>query len=587
MPVRLLDPETIGKIAAGEVVERPMSVVKELIENSIDAGATRISVELEQGGNQLIRVTDDGGGMSAVDLALAVERHATSKLGAFDDLETLQTLGFRGEALPSIGAVSRLDIRSREASSSVGTQLSLNFGHQDALSSGSAPAGTSITARELFANVPARLKFLRQPSTEAAYVTRLIGAYACLRSDIRWTLAVDGRRSISTSGNGDDSDAALGVFGAELNGEVLVLPRLSDDSRVAGVEVTGWVSSPRVTRSHRQNLFFFVNGRLIQHRALMFALEEAFQSLLMVGRHPIGMVRIQIDQRMVDVNVHPTKAEVKFADERAVCRAVQRATHQALTNQPQDLIPEVSFLPPTPRGIGQSTFAPLPPAPPELMRHSTSHLQADAVSASAPSNRSGVPALRVLGQVGGTYIIAEGPSGVFLIDQHAAHERIMYEKILGQMMTNSVDRQPLLDPLVVELTAEELVAFDRSVDELGEIGFDIERFGDQSVAIRQIPAMVKGVDIAERFHLILQDLADGGAGIPGWTRSRSVPPVTPRSGPARRCRSRRCASWLRSWNEPSNREPVVMVDRRCSICRKANLSASSRGDRRSWVDSYL
>lgn len=524
MPVRMLDPDTIGKIAAGEVIERPMSVVKELIENSIDSGASRIAVEIEQGGNALIRVTDDGRGMSADDLSLAIERHATSKLSAFDDLETLQTLGFRGEALPSIGAVSRLDIRSRERSAIVGSELRLSFGKLEPVATGSSPAGTSVTVRELFGNVPARRKFLRQPTTEGAYVTRLIGAYACHRSDIRWTLTIDGRRSISTPGTESDSDAALGVYGAELNDEILVYSAPGEDSRVPGVTVSGWVSSPRVTRSHRQNLFFFVNGRLIQHRALTFALEEAFQSLLMVGRHPIGMVRIGIDQRMVDVNVHPTKAEVKFADERAVCRAVQRATHQALTSQPQDLIPEVSFLPPGPRGLGmeQSAFTSLPvPSllkPSGAMSHVTTPVDGAPIQ---PGNPSGVPAMRVLGQVGGTYIIAEGPSGVFLIDQHAAHERVMYERIMRQMTTNSVDRQPLLDPLVIELTPEELVAFDRSVDELSEIGFEVERFGDHSIVIRQVPAMIRGIDIAERFHLILRELADGGAG-DSWMDSVAI-----------------------------------------------------------------
>ena len=523
MPVRLLDPQTIGKIAAGEVIERPMSVVKELIENSIDAGATRIAVELEQGGNRLIRVTDDGAGMSADDMVLAIERHATSKLSAFEDLETLQTLGFRGEALPSIGAVSRLGIRSRNASSHVGAELALDFGVQTPPVSRSVPPGTSITVRELFGNVPARLKFLRQPSTESAYVSRLIGAYACLRSDIRWSLTIDGRRSLSTPGTGSDIDAALGVYGAELNDEILELTPLGDDARVSGVAVSGWVSSPRVTRSHRQNLFFFVNGRLIQHRSMMFALEEAYQSLLMVGRHPIGMVRIEIDQRLVDVNVHPTKAEVKFADDRAVCRAVQRTTHQALTMQPQDLIPAVSFVPPSPNGLGMEQGALVSlPTPNRPMPGDTTHLDrglADALP--RPANPSGVPTMRVLGQVGGTYIIAEGPSGVFLIDQHAAHERVMYEKILAQMTANAVDRQPLLDPLVIELAPEELTAFERSVDELSGIGFDVERFGQQSVVLRQVPAIVRGVDIAERFHLILQELAEGGAG-DSWMDSVAI-----------------------------------------------------------------
>lgn len=524
MPVRLLDPQTIGKIAAGEVIERPMSVVKELIENSIDSGASRITVDIERGGVELIRVTDDGSGMTADDLSLSVQRHATSKLSVFDDLEDLDTLGFRGEALPSIGAVSRLEIRSRVATDRTSAELRMDFGHQQETTIGSASVGTSINVRELFGNVPARLKFLRQPSTEAAYVTRLIGAYACHRSDIRWTLTIDGRRAISTPGTGDDGDAALGVYGAELTEEMLPLAPLGEESEVPGVSVAGWVSSPRVTRSHRQNLFFFVNGRLVQHRSLMFALEEAFQSLLMVGRHPIGMVRVEVDQRMVDVNVHPTKAEVKFSDERAVCRAVQRAAHQALTMQAQNLIPEVSFVAPDPKGseLDRTAFASFPSNTSQILRQSTSSLPVDPTAGLAESrNPSGVPTMRVLGQVGATYIIAEGPSGVFLIDQHAAHERIMYEKILGQMTTNAVDRQPLLDPLVIDLAPEELVAFDRSVDELGEVGFDVERFGDQSVVVRQVPALVKGVDVSERFRLILQELAEGGAGS-SWMDSVAI-----------------------------------------------------------------
>lgn len=522
MPVRLLDAQTIGKIAAGEVVDRPVSVVKELIENAIDAGARRIAVEIEEGGSRVIRVTDDGSGMSAEDLALAVERHATSKLVKFDDLEALHTLGFRGEALPSIGAVSRLAIRSAVAGGAAGAELVIDFGTQRPLKAGGSPVGTSVTVRDLFGNVPARRKFLKQPSTEAAYITRLIGAYACHRSDIRWSLTVDGRRSVSTPGRGDDGEAAVGVYGSELADEILALLPLEGNAEVPCVGVSGWVSSPRVTRSHRQNLFFFVNGRLIQHRALQYALEEAFHSLLMVGRHPIGMVRIDVDRRMVDVNVHPTKAEVKFADERAVCRAVQRATHQALTFQHQDVLPEVSFLPPDHSRLAtvQTLFHPTVPWP---VRSAVEHDAgaADGSAAAPPRHASGVPLLRVLGQVGGTYIIAEGPEGMFLIDQHAAHERVMYEKLLGQMRDQAVDRQPLLDPLVVELSPDELAAFDRSAEELASIGFEIERFGEHSVAIRQIPAIIRGVDISERIHLILGELAEGGAG-DSWLDSVAI-----------------------------------------------------------------
>jgi DNA mismatch repair protein MutL len=517
----MLTIDTIGKIAAGEVVERPSSVVKELIENSIDAGATRISVDIEDGGGRLIRVSDDGAGMSPEDLQAAILRHATSKLQQFDDLEHLATLGFRGEALPSIGAVSNMVIRSAAQGSTAGGRVALEYGVTIPLRAEAAVKGTTVTVGDLFGNVPARRKFLRQPSTEASYISRLIGAYASNRSDIRWTLTNDGRKAISTPGTGNDADAAIGVFGTELADEILILQSRGAESAVPGVTVSGWVSSPRVSRSHRQNLFFFVNGRLVQHRALVYALEEAYHSLLMVGRHPIGMVRIELDPSLVDVNVHPTKAEVKFVDERAVCRAVQRATHAALTQQDKDVIPQVTFSPPEPRGamIEQGTFT-------SWIQHQGGAAQRQQTPDEDPlpqirPHPSGVPVMRVLGQVSGTYIIAEGPEGMFMIDQHAAHERVMYEKILGQMKSETVDRQPLLNPLVVELSPEELAAFDRSVDELREIGFDVDRFGEQAVAIREIPAIVKGVDISERIHLILQELAEGGAG-DSWLDSVAI-----------------------------------------------------------------
>ena len=523
MPIQLLTTETIGKIAAGEVVERPSSVVKELIENSIDAGATRIAVELEGGGSRLIRVTDDGGGMRAEELALAVQRHATSKLSVFDDLEQLVTLGFRGEALPSIGAVSDMEIKSA-ARGATGAAIRLEYGNEVGPRVDAMASGTSISVHDLFGNVPARRKFLRQDSTESSYVSRLVGAYACNRSDIRWSLTNEGRKVLQTPGNGNDLDAAVGVFGAELADEALTLASDGSDSAVPGVRITGWVSSPRVTRSHRQNLFFFVNGRLVQHRALTYALEEAFHSLLMVGRHPLGMVRIEIDPATVDVNVHPTKAEVKFADERAVCRAVMRATHEALGRQQQDVIPAVTFSPPPPAGasLSQESFSSWVADRPQIQPQPSQQPQPDDDPLPRPQiHQSGVPVMRVLGQVGGTYIIAEGPEGMFMIDQHAAHERVMYEKILGQMLAKSVDVQPLLDPLVVELTPEEMGAFERSVEELQDLGFEIERFGGQSIAIRQIPALVRGVDIGNRIHAILQELAEGGAG-DSWLDSVAI-----------------------------------------------------------------
>ncbi|HSC97427.1 MAG TPA: DNA mismatch repair endonuclease MutL [Casimicrobiaceae bacterium] len=508
MPIKLLTPETIGKIAAGEVVERPSSVVKELIENALDASAHRISVDVRGGGIESIEISDDGIGISPDELSMALERHATSKLRSFDDLDTLATLGFRGEALASISAVSSFAIRSRTEDRAAGTSIRVEFGDRHDPMTVASPGGTTVSVRDLFGNVPARRKFLRQPSTEHGYVGRVVAAYACAYPHVQFSLTFDGRNVIATNGSGDYLAAASGVFGVEVGKAALLIEPLEESAAVPGVTVDGWIGAPTVSRSHRQDMIFFVNGRWVQHRAMSFALEEAYHSLLMVGRHPIAFLHVHVDPASIDVNVHPTKAEIKFQDERSACRAVQRSAHAALARAPHDDLPGASFSP---------MFAPVS-QPAFMMPMPAGRVQAiepaNEVSASSQSvaHQSGVPMLRVLGQVGASYIVAEGPDGMYLIDQHAAHERVMYEKIATQMRNAGVDRQQFLDPLLVELPHEEYAVFEKSRDDLDAIGFEIEPFGDAIVAVRSIPALVTGVDVPERLHLILQELADGGAG---------------------------------------------------------------------------
>jgi DNA mismatch repair protein MutL len=517
MPISLLAEGTIGKIAAGEVVERPSSVAKELLENALDAGATSISIEIRNGGSELIEVTDNGAGIAADELPIAIQRHATSKLREFEDLDRLETLGFRGEALPSIAAVSDMSIRTRTAAADVASEITIDYGRVLPLKRISGPGGTRVTVRDLFGNVPARRKFLRQAATESAYIQRTVAAYATAFPTVQFSLAVDGRRLIATDGAGSLQSAAVGVFGVDVGRALLELGVLDPSASVPGVVVSGWVGAPEVTRSHRQDLQFFVNGRWIQNRALSFALEEAYHSLLMVGRHPVALIRIALDPSAVDVNVHPTKAEVKFVDERAVCRAVQRAAHAALSAAPNADLPSAQFRPFTP----EPTQTPIAFARRAFPSGQPDQIDESAIPASNGEHPSGVPILRVLGQVAATYIIAEGPEGMYLIDQHAAHERVMYEKIQAQLADRSVDRQPLLDPIVVELSPEQLAAFERSRVELQEIGFEIVPFGDGSVAVREVPAVIGNVDIAKRLQMILQELADGGAGS-SWLESVAV-----------------------------------------------------------------
>jgi DNA mismatch repair protein MutL len=516
MTIQILTSDTVGKIAAGEVIERPASVVKELLENALDAGARRISIEIVAGGTELIEISDDGCGIPPAELLLAVQRHATSKLGSFADLDRLTTLGFRGEALPSVAAVSHVTMRSRVGETASGAKIEVVFGDVGEIVSAGSPQGTTVTVRDLFANVPARRKFLRQPSTEAGSIARIVSAYAAAYPSVQISLVSDGRRAFGTDGGDDFVSAAAGAIGVEVGNAALLLGPLDEDAAVDGVRVVGWACAPSVNRSHRQQILLFVNGRWIQNRQLTFAIEEAYHSLLMVGRHPVALAHVRVNPAAVDVNVHPTKSEVKFADERSIFRAVQRTVHAALANAPRGELPRIGFesLPDQPEELQSSFWINRPDSPETLDR-------VDQPAAAGTISARSLPLLRVMGQVGATYIIAEGPDGLYLIDQHAAHERVTYEKILGQLHANEIDRQPMLDPMVLELTLEESAVFERSIEELRQIGFDVEPFGEGSVVIRSVPAIASGVDIRERFALILDELASGGVGT-SWLDSVAI-----------------------------------------------------------------
>jgi DNA mismatch repair protein MutL len=383
-----------------------------------------------------------------------------------------------------------------------------------------------VQVRDLFENVPARRKFQRQPSTESGLIVRLVSAYSAAYPGIRFSLTVDGRRSFSTSGSGDLIEAANAVYGLDVGRSAIELLEPDPDARVPGVWISGWICAPTVTRSHRQQMIFFVNGRQIQSRTLMYALEEAFHTLLMVGRHPVTMVRIALDPDRVDVNVHPTKAEVKFADERAVARAISRSAHATLSRIPRAEPPRVhveSSVPVSP-SYQPSQFA--------IVGHRSNHQQApppvpstqhdsDASEPVPEAPKPSLPTLRVLGQVASTYIIAEGPEGLYMIDQHAAHERVVYERFLGQMTAAGVERQPMLDPLVFDLTPEESAVLDQSLDELAKLGFELERFGPSSVLIRSVPVIAVGTDIQARLREVLRELSEGGVGS-SWLDSVAV-----------------------------------------------------------------
>lgn len=512
MGIQRLPEEMIGRIAAGEVIERPAAAVKELIENALDAGATSISVAIGEGGVDLIDVRDDGIGMSDGDLLLAVERHATSKISSIDDLMSLTTLGFRGEALASLAAVSDLTIRTLDGSSGAAWTRQVRFGAGEPVERIAWAGGTAVTARNLFENVPARRKFLRQPQTEASYVARVVGAYALAYPQVSFVLEVDGRRVIATDGRGEQVAAAVGVWGDEV--AAALVPLRTPDDAPEGYAVAGMVALPHVDRATRQMQHLFAQGRLIASRQIGTAFEQAYQTMLMVGRRPVGWIRLTVPPDRIDVNVHPTKAEVRFAEERLVFALVQRAVREAvIALAPPPSIPTVVASPLSDWAV-QRRFAlahperdllHAPSAAPERV-----DLAAPAESDVSPGQR--LPVLRVLGQIAATFIIAEGPDGMYMIDQHAAHERIMFERLMADYVARAPDRQLLLEPVALDLSPRAWEMYLSCRDDLSGLGFDLDEFGGASILIRAVPAKLRVRDPARMVEAVLDELVSGGRG---------------------------------------------------------------------------
>ncbi len=519
MPIRVLDETVASQIAAGEVVERPASVVKELVENSLDAGATRIEVETRGGGIELIRVGDDGSGIGRDELGLAFDRYATSKLSDIDDLQSIATFGFRGEALPSITVVARVEVVTCAAGETGGEALTLDQGQVIERHPGARSQGTTVTVRGLFRTVPARLKFLKSTSTENSHIARVVSQYALAFPEVSFSLTIDGRKVVTTPGGGRLIDGVVAVYGADIAARMLVL----DDAEAAagGISVGGMVSPPELTRANRDYLNFFVNRRAIGSRLLAWAVEQAYHGMLMTGRHPVAIIDITLPPSEIDVNVHPTKAEVKFRSERAVFAAVQKAVRSRLT----DLPPTTSWQPralPIPgiseRGAGYSPgrragsgpVAPLWPAPPPSETAATPPQEA-LVS---------LPALRVIGQVAASYIVAEGPDGVYLIDQHAAHERVLFDQISRQRAERKLEVQGLLEPASLEVTPAQDEILKTDHPRLAEFGFTIEPFGERNYLVRAIPALLGG----ENWRETLWELLDNGGGgsAADWTERVAI-----------------------------------------------------------------
>ncbi len=502
MPIRVLDPKIVSRIAAGEVVERPASVVKELVENSLDAGSSQISIEIRGGGVSLIRVTDNGVGIPPGEVELAFDRYATSKIGNLDDLESISSLGFRGEALPSIAAVAGVDIVTCAVGESVGNYLSLKDGAIADRGSQGRSQGTTVTVRNLFRKVPARLKFLKSLATENSHIVNVVSQYALAFPEVKFALLVDGRAVLRTPGSGQLIDSVIQVYGLEVAQSMLEIGS-GDKEWQSGVAsssllVTGMVGSPAISRSNRGYLSFFVNRRWISSRLLTWAVEEAYHGLLMQGKHPVAIINISLSPKEVDVNIHPTKTEVKFQNEHAVFSAIQKAVRRALIE-----------LAPVPKIEEVATAYGAPSEPRQVLWISGSSGSPTSSPAIAQTPSVSLPVLRVLGQLLSSYIIAEGPDGLYLIDQHAAHERILFEKIENQRLRQEIEVQGLLEPVTFEVSPKQEEVLKAHYENLAEFGFFIEPFGDRTYLVRAVPALLHNKDWAGMVRELLDSLSGG------------------------------------------------------------------------------
>ncbi|MGY6517841.1 MAG: DNA mismatch repair endonuclease MutL [Lysobacteraceae bacterium] len=537
MPIRSLPDTLVNQIAAGEVVERPASVVKELVENALDAGATRVDIDLEEGGVRLIRIRDDGGGIPPGELPLAVSRHATSKITSLDDLEAVGTLGFRGEALPSIASVSRFAITSRLAGGEHAWRLEVDGGRVGDTAPHPHPPGTSVEVRDLFFNTPARRRFLRAERTELGHVEEWLRSLALARPEVELRIGHNGRQTRHyrpVRDGGDRIERVAEALGADFTRDCLAI-----DHAAAGLRLHGWVGLPTTARSSASQQYFYVNGRAVRDRIVAHAVRQAYADVLFHGRHPAFVLFLEIDPRRVDVNVHPAKHEVRFRDGRLIHDFLFRTLHEALAETRAGAS----------GGRGDTGLSPASPAPAPMpgmasggggwaqrapsqgglglsvsdatAAYARLYGQAPAASGPAPAAGEGpvatqepggeVPPLGfALAQLHGVYVLAQNALGLVLVDMHAAHERITYERLKRAQDGDGIRVTPLLVPLSLALSEREAELVENQPEALAALGFELRRSGPQSVAVHGVPALLEGGDARQLVLDVLADLAEHG-----------------------------------------------------------------------------
>jgi DNA mismatch repair protein MutL len=498
--IRVLPDSVARKIAAGEVIERPASVVKELIENSLDAGARRIVVEIAQGGRTRMAVTDDGEGIAREDVVIAFQPHATSKIRDDRDLSSISTLGFRGEALPSIAAVADVELWTSQRGADVGTHVLLRSGKPVVVEDAGAPVGCRIEVRDLFNGTPARRKFLKAPATEAGHVAQLLGRFALARPEIGFELRPD-TRSVVTFPPANRRERIRRVLGPEIETE------MREVELDAPVRVCGFVTHPHVALANPRSILFFINGRLVRDRLLQHALMAAYATLVPRGRYPAAVLLLDVPPEEVDVNVHPMKLEVRFRNGQAVHEAIRRMVGDALRTrvvstealrageaEPVYCAEPIARNPSAPVAVRGLRLLPAAAAGPSM-----------ALPLDAPGPFS---SLHVVGQVFDGYLVCEGEGELWLIDQHAAHERVAFERLRAARRRGRVERQAMLIPQVVEVATGEAELLAGAAEELAACGLEVEPFGDRTVLVRSVPGPFPATSIAPLLRAVAADLAD-------------------------------------------------------------------------------
>jgi len=532
VPIQLLPDTLINQIAAGEVVERPASVVKELLENALDAGASRIDIDLEEGGIRLIRIRDDGIGIAADELALALSRHATSKISSLEDLESVATLGFRGEALPSIASVSKFAITSRPAKQAQACRVEVENGRVLAGVPAAHPAGTSIEVRDLFYCVPARRKFLRAERTELGHVEDLVRTLALARMDVDFRLQHNGKAIRHFRAVEAEPDLRKRL--AEALGDGFAPASLQIAAEATGLHLHGWVGLPTASRSQADQQFFFVNGRYVKDRLVAHAVKQAYADVLFHGRHAAFVLFLDIDPRRVDVNVHPAKHEVRFRDGRLVHDFIFRSLHEALAGtragtstamlEASSMVSSSVTATPVPLSSSTATASPAfggwsrpqqgamsLPVREQVAAYAALYSPASTPRVMPETDPAQAPPLGyALAQLHGVYVLAQNAQGLVLVDMHAAHERITYERLKSAREGQGVQSQPLLVPVGISVSEREADCAEREAQSLADWGIELQRTGPQSLSVRAVPVLLAGADARQLVLDVLADLLEHG-----------------------------------------------------------------------------